>query len=301
MKIAVLIMSSDANPSLRNIDAFKDTVIKYCNDNDILQNEYEFFIYRFGEDDHIYKDDVYSNLNYIIYKGQESIYHTFEKTVLALEYVYNTYKPDVYVRLNISTYFNVRLFDKIVLDLDNNYVYCNKVNSFLNPTSSFFMDVYPRGDFMVFFEHQCMSILKHGKDLMYFGSVSTGVDHVDDCLIGVSLIKDVPDMYKCIKTFVYNYMPNKCIDTDKFDVRAISTRLKTVPPNMQSGHSWKDNEYRLFDVNKFYECHDIIEGVDYSDVKIEDVIAEVTYEGIYYKLFSVDLCGYETAKEILKN
>ena len=46
MDIAILVMGTKNNPSTRNIEAFKNTVVDYCvKHNDDLQHNYKFVFY----------------------------------------------------------------------------------------------------------------------------------------------------------------------------------------------------------------------------------------------------------------
>ena len=58
MKVAICIMSTMFQPSIRNNKAFKDTVVKYCNEQqDELKHQYEFFFYYSNiEDNSVIKD-----------------------------------------------------------------------------------------------------------------------------------------------------------------------------------------------------------------------------------------------------
>lgn len=291
MKVAILIMSSDVEPSLRNINAFKDTVVKYCELNkDKLNHEYRFFVYRYGEDV-LRFDDVYQSLTNLVYQGKESVYSTFEKTRRAFIDVREEYQPDVYVRVNISTHINIPLFDTIVHKLDNNCLYCNRVNSFVNPTSKYFGYVYPRGDFMIMFDKHCLDIINNGVKFEGINGYSSGVDHVDDCIIGLCLYEADSTYYRQLVQLNYNYNPNSGIDD--YYKYSIATRLKSTPPNTNSGYSWDDNEYRLMDVDKFYQIQRLVESEIYEDVDYGDLLSSGGYPIMRYSALCVSIDEYD--------
>jgi hypothetical protein len=288
MNIAVLLMSSDVEPSLRNIEAFKSTVVDfYENNKQLFGHDYKFFVYRYGETPDVYVDQVYKSVTYLVFKGDESVYSTFEKTVSALEYVKVMYQPDMYIRINISTHINMLLLDSVAQHLDTNCVYCNRINNFVNPTSKYFGYVYPRGDFMIFFGCHCKAIIDNCCKCLGVNSLSLGVDHVDDCLIGICLLYSDPDYYKRMNMLIYNFMPNENIEVDKYNNYAIATRLKSVPRGKNSGYSWDDNEYRLNDVKKFYQTQELVNKSLYKDVKLSDVVTDEVYPLIEYRVINV--------------
>lgn len=280
-------MATEQNPSIRNVEAFKNTVVKFCDDNvDKLKHEYTFVFYYAGEDKKIKEND---NIYRFSYNMDESVYRTFEKTRLALIDTRLIIKPDLYVRVNISTYINIVLLDTLAEQIyDSDMIICNKINTHINNIlSPFFNCVYPRGDFMVFKNDVTDAIVYCGERYMYnntkMNGIKLGVDHVDDCMIGVCL-KDCygNDYYKKISTVRYNYVPDKQPDYTEIDLMSIASRIKTVPPNKCSGYSWDDNEYRLFDVNKFEGLYDIYKNVEYNnDITLNDVLTDNVYQIVF--------------------
>ena len=96
MNIAILIMSTKTEPSVRNVIAMKDTMIKQTNEES-FKHHYDFFEYFYdedieGKDDCILgcdQDEQYPNYYHIRISGKESVYHTFEKTYAAFDYLLN--------------------------------------------------------------------------------------------------------------------------------------------------------------------------------------------------------------------
>lgn len=301
MKIAVLLMSSNVEPSCRNVEAFKDTVVRYCETNvSSLNHEYRFFIYRYSDNDTMYVDSNYPTVTYIEYVGEESVYSTFEKTYSAFGSVKDVYHPDLYVRVNISTHINIPLLDAVIDKLDYDSVYCNKINNFINPSSEYFGYVYPRGDFMILSSKYVSMVLENGDSLLGVNGFSSGVDHVDDCLIGVCLCKSDPYYYQKLKTLKYNFEPEPHICTERCDPYAIATRLKTVPRDLVSGYSWDDNVHRLHDVGKFYQIDEVVKSNQYDDVDIQDVICESKYQIYRFDVGHVSLEVYENYLKMIK-
>lgn len=288
MNIVILVMGTKNNPSTRNIEAFKNTVVDYCvNHKGELQHSYNFVFY--------YADSLVDDINVTINDTDgsydmllpvtESIHRTFEKTRTSLLVTRDIIKPDLYIRTNISTYINIPLLDKVANQLNkDNVVFCNKIGTHLNLSSSHFNKVFPRGDLMIFNKSIVDVIDVFGKRYMYsdVDGPIIGVEHVDDCLIGVCLNDAYGLSYhKHIQMIKYNYIPESEPDYNKLNCMCIGTRLKTVPCGTHSGYSWDDNDYRLFDVIKFKMTHDTLTRYNYSnDVVLKDLIVENAYD--YY-------------------
>ena len=301
MRVAICIMSTMCQPSIRNNEAFKETVIKYCNDNaDKLKNEYEFFFYYSTRGfEHMLKDDVYSNTYHLYINEMESVYRTYEKTCKCLKYVKENFSPDLYVRINISTYININLLDSVIDQIDKNKVYCNKINNHVNPTSKYFNDVYPRGDFMIFGERIVDTILHGSYAFTTYGKLydSLGVDHVDDCLIGVCMKEwHGSEYYELLQNVKYNFIPEIDPDYRGLSKMCIATRLKTVPPGECSGYSWADNEYRLYDVDKFHKVHDILKDIAYDDIKLSDILYDNMFQVADINIYNLTTEQYKKLK-----
>ena len=292
MKIAVFMMAANKEPSTRNVQAFKDTIVKYCNENkDRLKNTYDFYVYSsLGYDDTLcgnikgcIVDTSYYNLHYITVNEKESVYRTFEKTYQALKYVDEDLnkKYDLYVRVNISMYLNIDLLDKVAEKLKPGNLYCNALNSYVNLNSDYCNDIYPRGDLMIFDHSILEKIIDDENEFKYREDnlkYRPGVDHVDDCLIGLCIIDGLgKDYYKHLYMLKYNYLPDSEIDPRMIKTYAIGSRIKTVPPEVgYSGYSWDDNDYRKKDVEKFHYLYDHYKdrGFDYTGVKMADVLVD---------------------------
>ena len=168
MKIAILVMATKQNPSTRNVEAFKNTVVKFCNENkNILKHEYSFVFYYGGAQEHETVTGP-NNMYYFLYPVEESVYRTFEKTRLALNDTKKIINPDLYVRVNISTYINIILLDNLAEQIyKSGKLFCNRINNHVNITSPYFNDVYPRGDFMVFGKNIVDIIDVYGRKYMF--------------------------------------------------------------------------------------------------------------------------------------
>ena len=154
MDIAILVMGTKNNPSTRNIEAFKNTVVDYCvKHKDDLQHNYKFVFY--------YADSLVESISVtsnetsttfdILIPITESVHRTFEKTRTSLLVTRDIIKPDLYIRTNISTYINIPLLDKVAEQLNkDDVVFCNKIGTHLNLSSLYFNKVFPRGDLMIF-------------------------------------------------------------------------------------------------------------------------------------------------------
>ena len=282
MKVAILILSTTNEPSTSNVAAMKDTFISYCDKNaDKFKHEYTFFEY-YGilDNDSKIDDTIFSSDNVIkesnnFYKielvSEDGIHNTFEKTVAAFEKVNELDKYDWFVRINISTYLNVPLLDKIIDYLDNTIIYSSAVNTYITD-EKYFNDIYPRGDFYMFSKYTYDKVSKYFSkyvfDIKNYRTIfDNTVPHVDDCLMGLCIIEALGNnYYEKLKTLTYNFLPR---DTDitQFNKYALASRVKTMPPGVNySGYSWDDNKYRRCDAEKIKRIHEVVITIDYSSV-----------------------------------
>lgn len=286
-RIAIMVMAADAEPSTRNLQAIKDTIVKYQNEHkDELQHKYDFYFY--WSDDSIKtgykinKSKEYDNLYNIIVKEEESIYRTYEKTIRAFDVVTKQCKYDWFVRMNISMFLNIRLLDAIINQFKHGCIYGNALNSIVNLNCAYCDDLYIRGDLMIFDKSVMDGISQYALKFMYNDinmKARDGIDHVDDCLLGCCFIDYAgPEYYKNLYMLSYTYLPNHVIDdTIKPNKYHIGTRVKTVPPTeTYSGYSWDDNEYRKIDGEKMRKLNEYIENneFDYSNIKLKDVLVD---------------------------
>ena len=71
MKIAIMVMAANVEPSTRNLDAIQNTLVKYQNEHkDKFKNEYDFYFYWSGgenldEEVKISNSEKYDNLKFI--------------------------------------------------------------------------------------------------------------------------------------------------------------------------------------------------------------------------------------------
>lgn len=287
MKIAIIAMCTNAQPSVRNMEAFEDTVVRYYNENkDKFSHHYDFFEYMADENETDGTLKIKDNgVNVLTISDVESVYRTFEKTYKAFELINKYADYDLYVRINISLWLNMHLLDAVAGSFDKECIYCNAINSHVNVTSPYVNDIYPRGDMFIFGKPTMDGFLEHGKKYMYCDQdmrSRNGVEHVDDCLLGVCLI-DIygKDYYKHIIPLRYMYIPGKTIHIGNIiDNYSIGFRVKTVPEGMNSGYSWDDNEYRKKDGDKMRELQEYFEKneVDYTGVTVKDIVTDDTNE-----------------------
>lgn len=288
MKIAIMVMAANAEPSTRNLEAIKNTLVRYQNEHkDKFKNEYDFYFYWSGGDDmkkevNVSTSKEYSNLKYIEVKEEESVYRTFEKSIKAFDYVYRNNDYDWYVRMNISMWINIDLLDSVIFSFKPNSMYGNALNSYVNLNCAYCDDLYARGDLMIFDKDVMNGILGNAMKFLYSDWRMTdrdGVDHVDDCLIGCCFIDYAgPDYYKSLYMLSYTYLPNHEVGDDiKPQKYNIGTRVKTVPPNeTYSGYSCEDNEWRKKDCEKMIKLTEYVENnpFEYIGLKMKDVLVD---------------------------
>ena len=271
MRIAVHILSTNTEPSSTNIKAMKDTFVAYSLSGTLI-HDYDFFFY-YGDHsyNHVYQQA--ENIYRINTNLKESIYNTFEKGIYTLK---STPGYDWYIRINISCFLNIKLLDKIIDQLNEDTVYCNAINSYIND-ENLYNDLYARGDFMIFSAKTREGILHNSGKYIRCDEISENrinVPHVDDTLFGLC-IKDYfgPDYYKHLQSLKYNYIPYPSSEIRNFNPLAVSSRVKTNPPGVNySGYSWADNEYRRFDAQKMYSISHLLKLTEYPEtVKLEDL------------------------------
>lgn len=310
MKIGVLIMSTPFNPGARNVNAFKETIVKdYIENKSEFKHEYGFYEYycikevENSEYYYVCEDEL---MNTIVINEDESVYRTFEKTMAAFNAVsFENY--DFIIRLNISTFINLRLIDRFIDNFEKDIVYCNAINAHLNGNDwKYCNELYPRGDMMIFSGELMNKIHREGLKYIYCDESlehRIGVEHVDDCLIGACLMDVLGnDYYDHLKMLRYNFIPSVKIDENEIDKRCIGYRIKTIPPTERfSGYSWKDNVWRSSEPSKFVYLLNLEKSFSYSDIGFEDLF---TGKDDSKRITGIDLIGgisVETIKEILKN
>lgn len=300
MRIAVLIMSGNQEPSLRNVETLKETMVKNSVNRD-LKNSYDFFTYSYKDSNEpvdtvldCTKDERYSNCYDIHISGVESVYHTYEKTYTTYEYLLNNEnkygKYDWFIRINISCYVNLKLLDLVIKDMKKDIIYANALNSYVDQAFEYCNYFYPRGDFYVVSHETLEEIMPAGKDLMYCDQKlknRPAVPHVDDTLFGYAFILAVGNkFYKRLQMICYNFMPMvsdnpetlRTMVTGNFNKKAIASRLKSVPDGQVSGYSWDDNKYRLCDPEKMKILDDIVTDIKYESVTLNDILVSPLQE-----------------------
>ena len=275
MKIAVMIMATDFEPSLRNVAAFKNTVIRNYNDNrKMFANEFDFFVYWCDGSDgdglkETYPDGGATN---VVFHGKESIYRTYEKTYEMFKYIKGLGGYDLYVRINISMWLDLPLLDCVAGQFNPENIYCNAVNSYVNAGSEYVNDLYPRGDLYIFGNPTMDGIIEHGEkyiDCDRDDKYRIGVNHVDDCLIGVCIIDTYGKYYfKHLVMIRYNFLPRNTVENDLLEKFCIGSRVKGVPKGQASGYSWDDNDFRKFEPEKMETLQKMSRGRFYKNVKL---------------------------------
>ena len=295
-KVAVMIMATDKQPSLRNIEGIKETYIACYNrlsqekTKRSWLHEFDFFVYTSDptiQVDYICVDDTnVSNLHYVKVREEESVYRTFEKTLLMYKYMISEHNNEYccYVRTNISMMLNMYMLDKYIDRFKPDTVYCNAVNSHTNAQSEFANDIYPRGDLMIFDDNILRGFVATGDKYVHCDMDMhhrNGVDHVDDCLSGLCLIDMFgKEYYKHIKPLRYYYIP-RGISKEMLPDWRIGYRVKTIPPDVEfSGYSWDDNDWRRYDVEKMkvlqqYFDENANELLSTRNVQLGDVLANI--------------------------
>lgn len=299
MRLAILIMSTEVEPSLRNVEAMKKTMVKQTNEES-FDNEYDFFTYTCVDNPNkdydtvlsCEKDEAYKNYYSIRINEQESVYRTFEKTYVTYRYLLDNEekygKYDKFIRINISCYVNIRLLDKLVSQMKDDVIYTNALNTYVNLLSPCINKLYPRGDFYIIPHDILTQVMKIGKVFMHCDSSlsSTGrpdIPHVDDTLFGYAFILYAGETYyKNLQMIKYNFLPFTSENVDLInsyvDKYAISTRVKTTPPGHVSGYSWDDNDWRRHDPAKIEIVHNNVKDIEYKDVTLEDVLVSPLQE-----------------------
>ena len=279
MKVAILILSTTNEPSTSNVAAMKETFISYCNKNaNKFKHEYTFFEYYgildsdsniISSSDEVIKES--NNFYKIELASEDGIHKTFEKTVSAFKKVNEIDKFDWFVRINISTYLNVPLLDKIIGYLDNTTIYSSAINTYITD-EKYFNDIYPRGDFYMFSKYTYDKVSKHfSKYVFDIKNLHTIFDntvpHVDDCLMGLCIIEALGNKYyEKLKMLTYNFLPRDT-DISGFNKYALASRVKTMPPGVNySGYSWDDNKYRRHDAEKIKRIHEVVITINYSSM-----------------------------------
>ena len=279
-------MATNSEPSLSNVAAMKETfianAIHWMKDGKLINN-YKFIVYQCEEalsnEIDISTDD---NIVYTVkIRDVESVYRTYEKTYKTLDAIDSICNFDWFVRINISTFLNMRLLDYAILKLDKNCIYANALNSYVNADSPYVNDLYPRGDMFIFSDDIRKLILKHGTRFLDCDSKLKGrieLPHVDDCMIGLALIDGLgKNYYEHLKMVKYNFIPYapKDVSSDMFNLLCIGSRVKTIPPGEAcSGYSWDDNSWRRMDCEKMRMLMRFLNesDIDYSHIEEYNII-----------------------------
>lgn len=273
MRIAIEILATNAEPSVSNVSAMKSSFINLAKTSKSLKNSFDFFVYTAGtEHSRTIEDDSLIRLQF---PYPETIYSTYEKGVSALKEISGY---DWYIRMNISCFLNIPLLDYMLPLLDEDIVYCNAINSYIND-ENYYNDIYPRGDFMLFSEKTRQGILSVCDKYLFCDEALTNrinIPHVDDCLFGLCLIDYFgPTYFKHLQMLNYNYIPEPTTDiTRPVSILCPTSRVKTNPPGINySGYSWSDNEYRRYDGKKMIYLNNQVKGVKYHNIELSSLFS----------------------------
>lgn len=255
MKCCILIMGCKVNPGLRNMDAIHDTYITLYNENkNDFENDFDFYFYD-GDNEKFYVDKFKEYANIIHCVNKDDIHSTYQKSLEAYNWIIENKKYDWIVRVNISTYVNLYALDKFLNFANKNTIYANQFCVYLY-NWHYLNDCYPRGDAnIVPFNIFKKAVLK--SKTVKPEKIQDRTDKVDDVLMGMAYINSYNDLYiNHYQVIDYNFLPFGISEINEKSavvlnsVTCIFTRLKTCPPNTDSGYSWNDNEYRVQDVEK---------------------------------------------------
>jgi hypothetical protein len=300
MKVAILIMSGNQEPSLRNVETLKETMVKNSVNWNLINN-YNFFAYSYKEsaepEDTVLdciKDERYPNCYDIHISGTETVYRTYEKTYDTYKYLLDNEdkygKYDWFVRINISCYVNMKLLDIVLKDMKKDTIYANALNSYVDYNFQYCNYFYPRGDFYIVSHENLEEIMKVGEKLMYCDTWlknRPALPHVDDTLFGYAFILAVgKDCFKRLQMIQYNFLPMTSDNAKElkdsvignFNKKAIASRVKSVPPGNVSGYSWDDNKFRLYDPMKMKIVDELVSEIKYESVTLNDILVSPLQE-----------------------
>ena len=226
-------MLSRQEPSNRNKKAIYDYIVKDCNEmmaNGELKNEYFFAFYKgsiegtqglpnrcsISRNDYDFdiqdKNILPKNCVEIETPTRDGINYTFEKTIECFKMLENLaeekdyFNYDWLVRINISTYVNIRLLDHVLNTAKKDVIYSTAVNAILDG-DLYLNDVYPRGDFYIISHDMVQSVLgvsnKFYVDVRKrddYEKLFINVPHVDDVLfhLRVFLILKKPSHHQSL-------------------------------------------------------------------------------------------------------
>lgn len=287
-------MSTTVEPSVRNIAAMKNTMVKQTNE-EAFKHHYDFFEYYYDKEIQDSEDCVlgceqdkqYPNYFYMRISGTESVFHTFEKTYTAFDYLLNNEdkfkKYDAFIRINISCYLNMKLLDTVLDLLNKDTVYSNALNTVEGYGTPYFNKLYFRGDFYIMFHENLEGMMKEAKRFLYcdrdLSPARPNIVHVDDVLFGCAFIAyKGADYFKHLQMLKYNFLPMTSAPAHMDLLRAsinkfaIASRVKTVPSGLPSGYSWDDNEWRKHDPLKIEFVHNAVQENDYSKIVLDDIV-----------------------------
>lgn len=279
--VLIVIMAAANEISKRNIAAMKTSFIATALKGEELTHNYKVVIYSGGAEEVEFKE-ISPNLYTLKVNEKDDVYHTFEKTVSAYKFLVNNIDFHYLVRLNISSFLNVRLLDKII-DGVGGEIYCNALNAILT-SQNYLNRVYPRGDFYMMTKATLVPILSKCWRFIEGNGCYETLDHVDDVLFGTSIIDAYGhDFYEKLRMLRYSYFPGDTSQCEEhYDPLSLVSRVKSVPEGQNSGWTWEDNAYRKKDPFKIKKLEELSSERDYTgeifDMGADEILKLLTQD-----------------------
>jgi len=201
--------------------------IMSCNDSFFIEQEKSI------NDTWINKIKNYDNIDYIIYRGDETLKkhtynkqehllslkceddtdNTFKKTYYAFNLAHNIYNYDYIFRTNTSTYINIDLLNAFIQQLDNDEIlWTSDLYSLSNSFCPYPLYLYGRGNGLILSKKIVDIILKEGISYLY-------LNKCDDWMIGNILnsywIKQNKNYLDYIKGYKHGWF--KCIPNEEIN------------------------------------------------------------------------------------
>lgn len=205
-KILVLAMSCHDEFFVNQVNKIKETWAK-----DIIDRKYkniDFMSYDGWEKNHEYDKE-----NKVLHvRCEDDLDNTYKKTYYALRIIQNSFDYDYVFRTNTSTYVNVSLLNEFVQSLENDEIlYTSELYSLVEANCPFPLDIYGRGNGLLFSRKVIDILLNEGRSMLY-------EEHVDDVMIGNVLnnywIKNHKNYLDYIKPFCHGWF--RCVSNKNF-------------------------------------------------------------------------------------
>lgn len=257
MDINIVIMSANNEIAIQNTEGQRNTFIKGLFETERRHN-YKVFFYSGGAEKKTEECKLAENIYEIKCISKDDVYHTFEKTCEAYDYILNHYHSDMTVRANISCYINIDLLDYIIQDIyDSEYIIANRINTIIT-IGNFMNKLYPRGDFYILKTSMIEKSLQYKDSIFEMHNLE--IDSVDDTKFGMCLAKGVDSYVDKLHCCKYGFVPFS--DFSSVNANVLDVRVKTCNPEAgASGYSWNDNDFRVHDIEKMNVLHKAFSGI----------------------------------------